>query len=161
MRDEKLTIRRADFADAPVIFDMIKELAVYEEMLDEVTGDEKMLENNMKSGLVHAFVAEYDGNVAAFALYFFNYSTFKSKPGLYLEDIFVRPSYRKKGIGKELFSMLEKEAVRLDCGRMEWCCLNWNEPSIAFYRHMGAKPMDEWTTWRLDEETLLENGKEE
>lgn len=164
MSDKKLTMRRALLEDAPLLFDMIGELAEYEKMQADVTGTAAMLRDNMKSGLVHALIAEYDGHTAGFALYFFHYSTFKSKRGLYLEDLFVRPAFQKLGIGKALFLQLTDIAASLECGRMEWCCLNWNTPSIGFYRHMGARPLDEWTTWRLDEAnfpTLHAHGKDE
>ena len=164
MSDENLTMRRALPEDAPLLFDMIGELAEYEKMQSDVTGAAQMLCDNIKSGLVHALIAEYGGLTAGFALYFFNYSTFKSKRGLYLEDLFVRPSFRKKGIGKALFLQLADLASASGCGRMEWSCLNWNAPSIAFYRHMGARPLEEWTTWRLDEadlKALCANGKDE
>ena len=164
MSDEKLTMRRALLEDAPLLFDMIGELAEYEKMQADVTGTASMLRDNMESGLVHALIAEYDGHTAGFALYFFNYSTFKSKRGLYLEDLFVRPAFRKLGIGKALFLQLVDTAASSGYGRMDWCCLNWNALSIAFYQHMGARPLNEWTTWRLDEAdfpSLHKNRKDE
>ena len=94
----------------------------------------------------------------AFALFFHNFSTFVGRAGLYLEDLFVLPEYRGRGIGKALLEELAQIAVERNCGRMEWVCLNWNSPSIAFYRSLGAEPMDEWTLWRLSGDTLLKFG---
>ena len=99
-----------------------------------------------------------DGKEVAFALFFHNFSTFVGRAGLYLEDLFVLPEYRGRGIGKALLEELAQIAVERNCGRMEWVCLDWNSPSIAFYRSLGAEPMDEWTLWRLSGDTLLRFG---
>lgn len=104
--------------------------------------------------VTRCLLAELDGKVIGYALYFYNYSTFIGTKGLYLEDLFLYPEYRKAGYGKRLIRELFKIAAAENCGRMEWCCLNWNTPSQEFYKSLGAKPMDEWTTWRLTKEDL-------
>ncbi len=144
-------IRKANPMDAEAIFSMICELAEYEKMTDDVIGTAEMLHDHLSKEQVSAFMLEADGKPVGFALYFYNYSTFKGRRGLYLEDLYIKPEHRKGGYGKKLIETLIATAKAEHCGRMEWSCLNWNEPSIAFYRHMGAKPMDEWTVWRLDE----------
>ena len=133
----------------------IKELAKYENMLDEVTATPELLEKwifeEKKANVVFAYE---DDKKVGFALYFTNFSTFLGKPGLYLEDLFVLPEYRKKGYGKALLKYLAKFALESGFGRMEWACLNWNTPSIDFYLKMGAKRMVDWNIYRLQDETL-------
>lgn len=148
-----LTIREAGKEDVPAILSLIKELARYEKLSNEVIADEQLLTQNL---FVHkyanVFIAEYDNVPAGYALYFYNFSTFVGKPGIYLEDIYVKPELRGKGIGKALFNELKSLAKEKNCGRIEWCVLKWNKPSIDFYLSLGAKPMNDWSVFRLKEE---------
>lgn len=144
-------IRKAVASDTPVIFDLIKKLAVYEKLEnDVVTSVEQLQDNIFTKNFAKVLMAEEDGNPVGFALYFYNFSTFVGKPGIYLEDLFVEPEYRGKGYGKALLIELAKIAKAEDCGRLEWSVLDWNTPAIEFYQSLGAKPMDEWTVFRLD-----------
>ena len=148
-------IRKAVPDDTPVIFDLIKKLAVYEKLENDViTSEEELQENIFTNNFAKVLMAEEDGNPVGFALYFYNFSTFVGKPGLYLEDLFVEPEYRGKGYGKSLLIELAKIAEAENCGRMEWSVLDWNTPSIEFYKSLGAKPMDEWTVFRLDKKGI-------
>lgn len=147
---QKVTFRKAERKDTPLILEFIKGLAEYEKMSDEVIADTKTLEMWLfDQNAAHVLFILEDGVEVGFALYFFNFSTFVGRPGLYLEDLFVKPQYRKKGYGKALFKKLASIACEIGCGRMEWCCLNWNQPSIDFYLSLGAIPMSDWTTYRL------------
>jgi GNAT superfamily N-acetyltransferase len=156
------TVREAKKGDEGEILRLITELAVYEKMLDEVVNTEEMLRDMLFSDnpLIFAFIAEIDetNKAVGFALYFYNYSTFVGKKGLYLEDLFVEPEYRGKGIGKALFTRLAQESVKQDCGRFEWQVLDWNTPSIDFYKSMGAISMDGWSTFRLAGNALASLG---
>lgn len=148
-----LVIREAHKDDIPVIINLIKELALYEKLSDEVIADEQLLNQNLfVKKYAYVLIAEYDKIPVGYALYFFNFSTFVGKPGIYLEDIFVKSEYRGKGIGKELFNELKFLAKEKNCGRIEWSVLKWNKPSIDFYLSLGAKPMDDWSVFRLKEE---------
>lgn len=147
--------RTATPNDVPLILYFIKELAVYEKMLDEVVATEEILTEwifNKHSAEV-IFVL-HEGKEVGFALYFHNFSTFVGRAGLYLEDLYVMPEYRGMGYGKGLLRRLAQIAVERGCGRMEWLCLDWNKPSIDFYRSLGAQPMDDWTIYRLAGESL-------
>ncbi len=149
------TIRRAIEADSAIIFQLIKKLAVYEKMEKEVvTNAEELRKNIFENHHAEVLIAEENSKPIGFALYFFNFSTFVGKPGLYLEDLFVEPEHRGKGYGKQLFLELSKIAEAKNCGRMEWAVLDWNTPAIDFYTAMGAKPMDEWTVFRLDHQAI-------
>lgn len=148
-------IRFATPEDTALILRFIKELAEYEKMLDHVVATEEILKEtifNQKKAEV--IIGEYQQEPVAFALFFHNFSTFLGKPGIYLEDLFVLPKVRGKGFGKALLSFLAKLALERDCKRLEWACLDWNLPSIQFYKNCGAVPMDQWTTYRLEGETL-------
>jgi GNAT superfamily N-acetyltransferase len=143
--------------DTPTIFDLIKKLSVYEKMENEViTSVEELRENIFTKNFSKVLLAEEEGKPVGFALYFFNFSTFVGKPGLYLEDLFVEPEYRGKGYGKKLFVELAQIAREENCGRMEWSVLNWNTPAINFYKSLQAKPMDEWTVYRLDQKGIAD-----
>ncbi|RUL88067.1 GNAT family N-acetyltransferase [Tautonia sociabilis] len=150
------TIRPARPEDSETIAGLIRELADYERLLHEAkaTGDD------IRRGLfgprpfAEALIAEWDGVCVGFALFFHNYSTFRGQPGMYLEDLFVRPSHRGRGLGKALLASVARLAVERGCGRLEWSVLDWNEPSIGFYKALGARPMDDWTVYRVDEEPL-------
>ena len=144
-------IRPATPDDVPAIARLIRALAVYEKLSHEVVLDEVNLREHLfgPRPYCEAVIAEDAGLPVGFALYFFNYSTFLAKPGLYLEDLFVLPEYRDRGLGKALFLEVARRAVERDCGRFEWAVLDWNEPAIGFYKKMGAVAMDDWTVYRL------------
>ena len=146
-----LSIRRAERRDVPVILALIRALAEYEKAPGEVTATEADLVRDGFSGTPRFFVeiAEWDGEPVGFAFWFFNYSTWQGRPGLYLEDLFVKPAMRGRGIGKALLVHLARLAVAQGCGRFQWQVLDWNEPAIEFYRSLGAKPLDEWITMRM------------
>lgn len=153
--DKQLAFRFATEKDVPLILKFIKGIAEYEKMLDEVETTEELLHEYLfEKQRAEVIFAIVDNVEVGFALFFHNFSTFVGKSGLYLEDIFVWPQYRGKGYGKAIFKQLVKIANERDCGRMEWVCLNWNQPSIDFYLSLSAKPLDEWTTYRLDKEGL-------
>ncbi|MES2693269.1 MAG: GNAT family N-acetyltransferase [Verrucomicrobiota bacterium] len=148
-----LTIRSATAADVPLILSFIRGLADYEKLTHEVEATEEKLAATLfpanGKAAAECVIASYEGKPAGFALYFFNYSTFLAKPGLYLEDLFVLPELRGKGIGKGLLLHLAKRANALGCGRMEWTVLDWNEPAIQFYDSIGAVRKNEWKICRL------------
>jgi GNAT superfamily N-acetyltransferase len=150
-------IRPATPDDVPSIARLIRELAEYERLLDRVVLKESDLREHLFGHKRYAEVllAEDAGRVVGFALFFHNYSTFRGKPGIYLEDLFVEPAHRGKGHGKALLAALAKLAVERDCARVEWSVLNWNTPSIEFYTALGAQPMDEWTVYRVTDEALV------
>lgn len=141
--------------DAALVLEFIKGIATYEKMLDEVVNTEELIKEVVfgKGNAEVIFVLE-DGKEVGFALFFHNYSTFVGRSGIHLEDLFVWPEHRGKGYGKALFCEVARIAKERNCGRMEWTCLNWNEPSIKFYLSLGAVPMDEWTTYRLTEDKI-------
>lgn len=151
----ELTFRYAERRDTPRILQFIKELADYEKMLSEVVADETTLEewifNRQKAEVLFAVV---EGKEIGFALFFHNFSTFLGRAGIYLEDLYVKPEYRGKGYGKAILKKLAAIAVERKCGRLEWWCLDWNKPSIDFYRAMGAQPMSDWTVYRVAGDTL-------
>lgn len=150
-----MDFRYAERRDVPLILDFIKQLAEYEKMLDEVVADERILEewifNKQKCEVL--FVLN-NGKEVGFALYFHNFSTFLGRAGIYLEDLFVLPSERGKGYGKGLLRRLAQIALERGCGRLEWSCLDWNKPSIDFYISLNARPMSDWTVYRLTGDTL-------
>jgi GNAT superfamily N-acetyltransferase len=152
--DTKLLIRPATTDDVKTIVSLIRELAEYEKLLHEVQATEEIIRESLfgKRPYAEALLAEVDGEVAGLCLFFHNFSTFLGRPGIYIEDIFVRERFRGQGIGREFFSSLSTIAKERGCGRIEWWVLNWNKPAIDFYTRMGAKPMDEWTVYRLTEE---------
>jgi len=151
----QFTIREAREHEVGDILDFINRLAAYENLQNEVVATEEMLQEWIfaRKNAEVIFALEDDKKVG-FALYFHNFSTFLGRSGLYLEDLFVLPEYRGKGYGKAMLRTLARIAVERGYGRMEWSCLDWNEPSIAFYRSLGAIPMDEWTVYRLSGKTL-------
>lgn len=152
---ENFKLRFAEEVDIPLILKLIKELADYEGMLEEVVATEEVLmESLFKRKTAEVVIGEYKKKPVAFALFFHNFSTFLGKPGIYLEDLYVKPEMRGKGMGTIILSYLAKLASERDCGRLEWWCLDWNEPSIKFYKQMGAVPMDDWTVYRVCGEAL-------
>ena len=153
-------IRKAEAKDIATIFDLIKKLAVYEKLENDViTSEKELCENIFNKNFAKVLIAKEDEKPVGFALYFYNFSTFVGKPGIYLEDLFVEPEYRGKGYGKSLLIELAKIAEAENCGRLEWSVLDWNTPSIEFYKSLGAKPMDEWTVFRLDKEGISKLAK--
>ena len=146
-----LNIRPATRADAPTIASLVRELADYEKLLDEAkaTSDDFLRELDSPNPVIRVLIAEWNGQPAGFALYFFNFSTFVGRPGLYLEDLFVRPAQRQHGIGRALLRALARIAEERGCGRMEWAVLDWNEPALRFYKSLDARQMNEWIIHRL------------
>ncbi|MEG0395115.1 MAG: GNAT family N-acetyltransferase [Oscillospiraceae bacterium] len=150
------TIRKATPLDIEAILNLIYAIAQYEKMTDEVVATQESLQNALfGEGSAQCLMAEENGKLVGYALYFYNFSTFVGTKGLYLEDLFLYPETRKKGYGKKLMHALFQIAKEENCGRMEWCCLNWNTQSQGFYKSLGAKPMSEWTTWRLDKKDII------
>jgi GNAT superfamily N-acetyltransferase len=149
-------IRSATEQDIPIILDLIKQLADYERMADRVTATEQRLRDTLfgEHPAAEVLLASLEGETVGFAVFFTNYSTFLAKPGLYLEDLFVKPHARGKGIGKALLARLAGIALERDCGRIDWSVLDWNEPSLRFYEALGAAPLTDWTTYRLTGESL-------
>lgn len=148
---KELKLRETTVEDAGLILDFIKAIAEYEKMSDDVETTEEMIKEVVFGDKrAEVLIAEWEGKAVGYSLYFFNYSTFTGRAGLYLEDIFIYPEYRANGIGKQIFKVLAQIAKENKCMRMEWCCLNWNTPSIEFYKGLGAEGMTEWTTYRLD-----------
>lgn len=155
-------IREANSSDINLIFDFICDLADYEKLRHDVTATPEILhESIFVKKQAEVLIAELDGLPVGFALYFHNFSTFKGKACLYLEDIFIKPQYRGKGYGKAIFNRLAQIAVERGCDRFDWAVLDWNEPSINFYKSLGAFPMDEWTVFRLTGDALKSVAKEE
>lgn len=159
---EKLNFRYANEKDAALILKFIRELAEYENMLDDVVSTEELLREwifeKQKAEVIFALENEKE---VGFALFFHNFSTFLGRAGIYLEDLFVKPEYRNKGYGKGLLKKLAQIAKERGCGRLEWWCLDWNKPSIDFYLSLDAEPMNEWTTYRIAGETLDKLAQEE
>ena len=151
-----ISLRPAAREDVPVVARLIRALAAYERLADECLADEASLETHLFGPRPYAevLIAEVDGEPAGFALFFHNYSTWEGRPGIYLEDLFVRPELRGQGFGKALLVAIARLAVERRCARFEWAVLDWNQPSIDFYRALGAVPMDEWTTYRVAGDAL-------
>jgi GNAT superfamily N-acetyltransferase len=146
-----VSVREAAGDDVPLILSFIRELAEYERLSHEVVATEESLRENLFGGRRYAevLIGEHDGVPAGFALFFHNFSTFLGRPGIYLEDLYVKPEFRGAGIGRKLLGRLARLARERDCGRLEWWVLDWNEPSIGFYKKLGAVPMDDWTVYRV------------
>lgn len=150
-----IAFRYAEEKDAALILSFIRELADYEQMLDQVIATEELLrEWIFEKKKAEVLFATKDGKEVGFALFFHNFSTFLGRAGLYLEDLFVKPEARGKGIGRAILKQLARIALERGCGRLEWYCLDWNKPSIDFYLSLGAEPLDQWTTYRLTGDTL-------
>lgn len=151
------TIRFAGEQDIPQILNFIRGLAEYEHMLDQVVATPELLrEWLIEKRTAEVLIGEEDGRSIGFALFFHNFSTFLGRAGIYLEDLFVLPEMRGKGYGRALLTRLAEITLERDCGRLEWACLDWNRPSIDFYRSLGAEPMEGWTTYRVAGQTLQE-----
>ena len=153
-----MNIRLATSKDAESIFELIRELAIYEKAEHEVMCSAAELRTNLFGPNTKAFaiIAEQDNTVLAYAVYFYNYSTWLGKNGIYLEDVYVKPEYRKQGIGKAIIKYVARSAGKENCGRLEWAVLDWNTPAIEFYESLGARPQDEWITYRLSGKNLLQ-----
>lgn len=153
--DTVTQFRMATAQDVALILTFIKELAAYEKMADQVVADEETLrEWIFEKHKAEVLLALEDGKEVGFALFFHNFSTFLGRAGIFLEDLYVRPAHRGRGHGKALIKELARITVERGCGRLDWNCLDWNTPSIAFYKSLGAKALDEWTTYRLTGEAL-------
>lgn len=153
-----LSIRDAKMGDGPLILQFIRDLAVYEKLSDKVIADVGAIDRALfcEKPKAFALIAEWNGAPCGFALYFFNFSTFVGKHGVYLEDLFVPEAHRGNGIGKALLIRLAQIAKENNCGRLEWSVLDWNAPAIRFYKSLGAVPMDEWTIFRLAGDALID-----
>ena len=157
----EVTFRTAGEQDVKLILEFIRALAEYEHMLDQVVADPETLRRELfERHRAEVLFAVAEGREVGFALFFHNFSTFLGRAGLYLEDLFVRPECRGRGYGRALLKELARIARERGCGRMEWWCLNWNQPSIAFYQSLGAKAMDEWTVFRLTEDAMASLAEE-
>lgn len=156
-QNNNIVIRFATASDVPLILQFIKELADYEKLLDQVVATEELLLEKLFGDKQYAEVilAYVDHKPVGFALFFHNFSTFLGKPGIYLEDLYVKPESRGLGIGKKLLSFLANLAIERDCGRLEWWVLDWNKPAWDFYLSIGAKPMEEWTVHRVSGQELI------
>lgn len=157
-----LNLRFATEADVELILDFIRDLAEYEKLAHEVVADADTLRASLfgERRVVEVVIAEYRDRPAGFALFFHNFSTFLGRPGIFLEDLFVKPELRGNGIGRELLACLARIAVDRGCGRLEWSVLDWNEPAIRFYKRLGARSMDEWTVFRVTGDALADLAKE-
>ena len=155
-----IAIRPAVPSDLPLIAELIRALADYEKLSHEVRFDEAVLGQHLFGArpMAEVVIGELDGVAQGFALFFHNFSTFEGRPGIYLEDLFVRPAARGSGLGKALLSHLAALATQRDCARLEWSVLDWNEPAIGFYKKLGARLMDEWTVMRVDGQALTQLG---
>jgi GNAT superfamily N-acetyltransferase len=157
--DDHTLLRSAGPEDAALALEFIRALAEYEKLLDSVeTTEEGLRKYIFDEKMAELVFCEYDGTPAGFALYFHNFSTFMGRPGIYIEDIFVKPAFRGKGLGKLLLTFIAKTACDRNCGRLEWTCLDWNTPAIKFYKNQGARAMDEWTGYRVSGTALAELG---
>ncbi len=158
---ENFLIRQAIPEDAGLILQFVRALAEYEKLADQVFATEEILrEWIFEKQRAEVLIGELNGRPVGFMLFFYNFSTFLGRAGIYLEDLYVRPEARGKGLGKEMLRLLSALAVERGCGRLEWSCLDWNEPSIRFYRSLGAKPVSGWTVYRLSGEALYALGNE-
>ncbi len=150
------TIRTATVEDTATILRFIRELAAFEKLEHAVTATEEILAESLfgPNAKAHALIAEVDGIAAGFCIYFYNFSTFIGRPGIYIEDIYVSPEHRSAGLGRHFFETLAAKAQAESCGRVEWWVLDWNQRAIDFYKSLGAEPMDEWTVYRLSAKAI-------
>jgi GNAT superfamily N-acetyltransferase len=159
---QQIRVRPAAESDLPLILHLIEGLAEYERLRDQCVATEEKLRATLfgDNPAAEVLIASIDGTAMGFALFFHNYSTFLAQPGIFLEDLFVKPEARGKGVGHELLSSLAQLAIERNCGRLEWNVLDWNELAISFYKRIGALPMDEWTTFRLTGDALKKLANE-
>ena len=161
MAQDPVTFHPATPADIPQILQFIRLLAAYERLSDQVAATEALLyEWLFERRKAEVIFARVDGNTVGFALFFYNFSTFLGRAGLYLEDLYVKAEHRGKGYGRAILKELARLAVARGCGRLEWQCLDWNKPSIRFYLSLNARPMDDWTVYRLTGDALLNMAKD-
>jgi GNAT superfamily N-acetyltransferase len=154
-----IEIRSAGREDVPTIFRLIRELADFEMLGHAVRGDERLLEESLfERRAAEALLIEEGGEAVGYAIFFTTFSTFECRPGLWLEDVYVRPDWRRRGIGREVLTHIARLAVERDCARIEWLALNWNEPALRFYEALGAIGIDDWRALRLEGETLRRLG---
>lgn len=159
--EKTFTIRDAVQQDIPTILGLIKDLARYENLLAEVEANEETLNKWLfVKEKAEVLIGEYDGVIVGYALFFHNFSTFVGRAGIYIEDLYIKPEFRGRGFGKTFFKYLAKITLERGCGRLEWACLDWNQPSIDFYLSMGSRAMDEWTIYRLTKDDLAALAKE-
>lgn len=152
---DEIGLRPATAADVPLIWSLIGELAEYEHLRDQMDATEQGLQDALfDKQAAHALLLEWQGRTAGYAIYFYSFSTFTGLSGIYLEDLYVRPAFRGKGIGRAVFTRLARKACEEGCGRLEWECLTWNAPSIAFYEKMGARAKNDWRGYRLSGDAL-------
>ncbi len=153
---EQLKVRPATTGDVLVIFELIQALAAYEKLSDAVVGTPESLQEHLFGNrpYAEAVLAQWEEEVAGFALFFYNYSTFLTQPGIYLEDLFVLPNYRRRGIGKAMLSYLAQKGLEINAGRFEWSVLDWNESAIAFYKKVGAQILPDWRICRVSDDAL-------
>ena len=158
---ENINIRSADISDAKTILSFITDLAIYEKAEHEVIATEETIQNTIFSEKSHvkALICEYNNKPIGFAVYFFNYSTWLAKSGLYLEDLYIDPEYRGNGAGKLMLKKMAEIAIENNCGRFEWSCLDWNKPARDFYKSIGAEEQSEWIGYRMSGDTLLNFAK--
>ena len=150
-RVDDFTIRFAEEKDASVIFGMVKELAEYEKLLDAFEATIELFKESLFGrGVAEALIGEYRGRPVGYAIFFYNFSTFKGRIGIFIEDIYVKPELRGRGLGEAMFSFIAKLAIKRKCWRVEWACLNWNKPSISFYKKLDAVGLDDWKIYRLE-----------
>lgn len=151
----EVTFRFAGPDDVELILSFVRQLADYERLGDQVVAEPEIMAHWLfEEKKAEVLFAMADGKEVAFALFFYNFSTFLGRCGIYLEDLFVLPEYRGHGVGRAVLRQLARITCQRGCGRLEWCCLDWNKPSIQFYRNLGAEPMDDWTTYRLTGDAL-------
>jgi len=149
------TIRFAEENDARIVLDMVRELAAYEKLVDNFEAtEERFCESLFHRGVAETLIGEYERKPVGYAIFFRNFSSFTGRIGLYIEDIYVKPEMRGKGFGQAMFAYIAKLAVERKCGRLEWSCLDWNKPSIAFYEKMDAKRVEDWTMYKLSGDAL-------
>ncbi len=154
--NENYKLRYAEVEDIPLVLQFIKELASYEKLLNEVTATEEILKESLfEKNIANVLIGEYEGKPVSFALFFYNFSTFLGRPGIYLEDFYVKPEMRGKGFGKMIIAYLARLAVEGNYSRIDWSVLNWNKSAIAFYEKIGAVPLLEWNSFRLTGENLI------
>lgn len=155
LQKNNFSVRFAQEQDLKIMYDFIRELAEYEDLLDQVKATEESLFDALfKRKVAEGIIGEYQNAPVAFALFFHNFSSFSSQTGIFIEDLYVKPHMRRKGFGKIMFSALGKIAKERSCEKLEWQCLDWNEPSIQFYKSLGAKPKADWTVYRLGEKEM-------
>jgi GNAT superfamily N-acetyltransferase len=149
-RIKGFTIRFANEDDAEIVFDMVKELAAYEQLTGSLEAREEIFRESLfQRGVAETLIGEYEGKPVGYAIFFHNFSSFMGRIGIFIEDIYVKTEMQGKGFGRAMFAYIAKLAVERKCGRLEWSCLDWNKSSIAFYEKMGARRLDEWSTYRL------------